>query len=114
MIRLALAPVDHGGRRPAVSGVWPLVIVEVDPATHAGPGLPTGLPIVQVDAFILPRPQQTLDDDVVDAASLAVHGDAHPGPLESVDPGEGRELAALIGVHGLRRAESVERLVQGL
>ncbi len=97
-----------------MSGVWPLMIVEVDPATHASLGLRTGVPGVQVDAFILQRPPQTLDEDVVDAAPLAVHGDAHAGPLEGVDPGEGRELAALIGVHDLWRAEPVERLVQRL
>jgi hypothetical protein len=38
--------VDHGGRLTAMGGVWPLVIVEGDPATDACLGLRPGLPAV--------------------------------------------------------------------
>ena len=35
-------------------------------------------------------------------------------PLQPVGPVEGRELTALVGIHDLRRAELVDRLVQSL
>ena len=41
---------------------------------------------------------------------FAVHRDPGPDPLQPVDPGKGRELTALSGVHDLGRAERVDRL----
>lgn len=43
---------------------------------------------------------------------FAVHRDPGPDPFQPVDPGEGRELRPVIGVHDLGRAELVDRLVQ--
>ena len=94
-----------------MGGVRPLVVVEGDPTTDGCLGLRAGLPGVQVDAFILERPPQALDEDVVEAAALAVHRDPGSNPLQPVGPGEGRELRALIGIHDIWRAEAVDRLV---
>ncbi len=69
-------------------GVRPLVVVEVDPTTDACLGLRPGLPSVQIDAFILRRPPQALDEDVVEAAALAVHRDPGSDPLQPVGPGK--------------------------
>ena len=90
---------DHGGRLTAMGSVWALVVVEGDPSPDASLGLRSGFPGVQVDAFILQGPPQAFDEDVVQAAPLAVH--RYPGaePLQPVGPGEGRELAALTS-HG--------------
>ena len=94
-----------------MGGVGPLVVVEIDPAPDASLGLRAGLPGVQVDAFILQGPPEAFDEDVVETPALAVHRDPGADPLQPVGPGEGRELAALIRVHDLGRAELVDRLV---
>ena len=62
--------VDHGGRLSAMGSVWAMVVVEGDPAPDASLGLRARLPSVQVDAFILQGPPETLDEDVVEAAPL--------------------------------------------
>ncbi len=70
------------------------------------------LPSVQINAFILQRPPEALDEDVVHAATFAVHRYPAPNPFQPVGPGKGRELRPLIGVHDLGRAELVDRLIQ--
>ena len=90
------------------------MVVKGDPAPDAGSRLRPGFPSVQIDAFILQGAPEALDEDVVDAAPFAVHRDPGANPFQSVGPDEGRELAALVGVHDLGRAELVDRLVQRL
>ena len=72
--------------------VWAMVVVEGDPAPDASPCLRTVLPGVQIDAFIFQGPPETLDEDVVEAAALAVHRDPGADPLQPVGPDEGCEL----------------------
>ena len=74
LVGFDLVEVDHGGRLSAMGGVGPLVVVEGDPSANAGLGLRTGLPGVKVDALILQRSPEALDEDVVEAAPLAVQG----------------------------------------
>ncbi len=93
-----------------MGNVWAPMVVESDPRSDGGLCLRPGLPGVQVDAFVFQGPPQALDEDVVDAASFAVHRDAGAAALQPISPGEGRELAALIGIHDPRRAEAVDRL----
>ena len=81
-----------------MGGVGPLVVVEGDPAADAGLRLRTALPGMQVDAFILYRPPEPFDKDVVQIAGFAIHGDFGLGPFQPVGPVERRELAALIGI----------------
>ena len=97
-----------------MGGVGPLVVVEGDPSANAGLGLRAGLPSVQIDALILQGPPEALNEDVVEAAPLAVHRYPGADPFQPVGPGEGRELRALVTVHDLGRAEAVNRLVEGL
>jgi hypothetical protein len=97
-----------------MGSLWAMVVVEGDPAPDASPGLRPSLPGVQIDAFILQGPPEALDEDVVEAAPFAVQRDPGPDPLKPVGSCEGRELAALIGVHDLWWAELVDRLVPRL
>jgi len=69
---------------------------------------------MQVDAFVFEGSLQAFDEDVVDAFSLSIHGDAGFSPLQPFDPGEGRKLAALVGVHDLRWSETQDGLVECL
>jgi len=97
-----------------MGSMWAMVVVEGDPPPDAGSCLRAGLPSVQVDAFILQGPPKALDEGVVETAPLSVHRDPGADPFQSVGPGKGRELAALVGIHDLGRAELVDRLVQRL
>ena len=97
-----------------MGGMRPVMIVEGHPAPDAGFRLRARVPCVQVNALVLQRPPKALDEDIVDAASLAVHRDAGAGALHAVRPGKGRELAALVAVHDLGRTEAVHRLVERL
>ena len=65
--------VDHGGRLPAMGGVGSPMIIEGNPLADGSLGLRPCFPSVQVDAFILEGPPEAFDEDVVDAAPLAVH-----------------------------------------
>ena len=69
---------------------------------------------MQVHAFVFQRPPQPLDEDVVEEPAFPIHRDAHAGPAQAVRPGKRRELATLIGIHDLGRAELVNGLVQRL
>ena len=56
-----------------MGSVRALVVVEGDPAPDADPSLRAGFPGVQINAFILQGPPETLKEVVVDAAPFAVH-----------------------------------------
>jgi hypothetical protein len=92
LIGLSCVKVDHGGRLTAMGGMGPLMVVEGDPPPDAGLGLRSSFPGVQVDAFILQGPPETLDEDVVEAAPLAIHRDSGANPFQPGSPGEGCEL----------------------
>jgi hypothetical protein len=97
-----------------MGSVRALVIIKSDPAPDASPCLRSGLPSVEIDAFIVEGPPQALDEDIVDAAPFAVHRDPSANSFQPVSPDEGRELAALIRVHDLRWSEAVNSLSQRL
>jgi len=97
-----------------MGGVAPLVVVECDPAPDTDPSLGPSFPSLQIDAFILQEPPEAFDENIVNAAPLAVHRDPGADPFQPVNPGKGCELAALIGIHDLGRAELVDRLAQRL
>lgn len=81
LIDLGCVEVDHGGRLSAMGGVGPLLVLEGDPAPDVGSGLRSGFPNVQADAFIFQGSPESLDEDVVNAAPLAVHRDSGADPL---------------------------------
>ncbi len=73
----------------------PQVDVEGDPSANAGLDLRTGVPGVGVDALMLQGLPEPLDEDVVEAAPLAVHRNPGAEPFRPVGPGEGRELVPI-------------------
>lgn len=60
------------------------------------------------------RAPQTLDENVVDPAALAVHRDLDCLSLKSVRPALAGVLTALVGVENLWPTVRVERVLQGL
>ncbi len=73
--------VDHGGRLTAMGSVWAMVVVESDPAPDASPCLRPGFPSVQIDAFILQGPPETLDEPKVREANML----SRQRPLPSIE-----------------------------
>ena len=67
----------YGYRRrlSAMGSVGSSMVVEGDPRSDGGLCLRSCFPGVQIDAFILQRSPQTLDEDIVDAAPFAIHRD---------------------------------------
>jgi hypothetical protein len=55
-----------------MGGVRPLVVVKGDPQPDTCLGLRSGFPGVEVNAFVLQGPPKAFDEDVVEAAALAV------------------------------------------
>jgi len=90
-----------------------LGVVESEVLTETDPGFPAILIRLQIDLFILHRPPQPLDEQVVGVAPLAVHANLDSMLLQQ--PGERLrgELAALVGVEGLGPALP-ERLFESL
>ncbi len=75
-----------------MGGVWAFVIIEGNPLADGSLGLRSRVPSVQVDAFILQGPPEAFDENVIDAASFAVHGDLGANALQPISPDKGREL----------------------
>ena len=82
----------------------PLGFVEGHPLIDHPLGLEAVGEVVQVDRLVLHRSPETLDEDVVEPAPPAVHGDLHLRRPQSPGEGMAGELAALIGVEDLRLA----------
>lgn len=78
------------------------VIVELKVPGQALPRLPGAAIIVQIYFFVLDRPPQALDQDVIPRSPLPVHADAYPSLLEQADPLRTGKLAALVAVANLR------------
>ena len=70
----------------------------------------------QVVSKSLTRPAapETLDEHVVDPASLAVHADDHRMGFEHRRKRLGRELSALVRIENRRRPVVGERVLKGL
>ncbi len=97
--RWRVAPTIDLLRRSSIEHrVRPLGVVVVDPTADPGPRFGGGLEGLEIDALVLQRAPQSLDENVVHPASLAVHGDPHAGVLQDLREGQAGELAALIGV----------------
>ena len=69
--------------------------------------------ILEVDGLIFHRPPEPFDEDVVHAASLAVHADPHFGLGQHYCLGELGKLAALVGIHDLGRTVVGKGVLQG-
>ena len=92
----------------------PLPIVLGDPPAEADTQLGTCLERVQVDAFVLQRPPEPLNEDIVHPAAASVHADPHLGIAQHVGEVGAGKLAALIRVEDLGPAEARQRFLQSL
>src|SRR5277367_6636601 len=88
------------------------VIVEDHPVTDPPTSLPSAREGMQIDALVLQRTPQTLDEDVVEEPAASIHRDAYSGLFQPPRPCPRRELAALVGVEDLRSTMAGQRLIQ--
>ena len=101
-----VAVVDFDGREVAavpvvVGAVGPALVVEAEEGGEVGLGLDLRAVALEVDLLIFDSAPQPLDEDVVEAAALAVHRQLHAGGQERLGKLRRGELAALIGVEDL-------------
>lgn len=75
-----------------------------EPTRHARPQFVSSLKSVEIDAFVLHRPPQAFDEDVVHPAGPAVHAGPHSRLAQYGDEGGAGELTALIRIEDLRLA----------
>src|ERR1700719_5006767 len=75
-----------------------LVIVEAEPGANAGLGLGDRRIGIEVDFLVFEAPPQSLDEDVVHAAPLAIHADRYLVALQGAGEVVAGELAALVGI----------------
>src|ERR1039458_703861 len=69
---------------------------------------------MQIALFVFDRAPETLDEDVVTPAPLAIHANGDPIFLEPPGEGFAGELTALIGVEDLRFAMLAQSLIESL
>src|SRR5437660_8675002 len=81
--------------------VLTLIIVEADPGANAGFRLGHRRIGMEVDLFVFEAAPQSLADDVVHAAPLAVHADGDAMGLQSASEAVAREVAALVAIEDL-------------
>src|SRR6195952_1607954 len=73
-----------------------------------------GIVGLQVDLFVLDRPPQPFDEDVVAPRAPAVHADGDPSLPQHAGEGVAGELRALVAIEDLRLAVPDERFLQSL
>ena len=90
-----------------------MLVVIADPPAETGAQLGAGLEGVQVDAFVLQRSPEPLDEDVVHPPAAPVHADLHVGAAQDVGEVGAGELASLIRVEDQGFTEARQRFPQG-
>lgn len=70
----------------------PLGVIERHPVGDRASGLEPVIYFFEIDRFLLERPPEPLDEDVVHAAAAPIHRDAHAGLGQGGDPGRSGEL----------------------
>lgn len=96
--------VDQSGRLTAVGSLRALAVAESDPAPDGRPCLRPGLASWQIDAFELQVPPRA-DRSTEVAATFSLERDSGADWFQRFVPGEGFELAALVGVQDLARIQ---------
>src|SRR5262245_26932396 len=91
-----------------------LVVVEAEPGANTSLGLDKGRTGVKVHLLVFEASPQSLDEDVVHAAALAIHADRDPVALQGAGEVVAGKLAALVGIEDLGPAVSGERLLERL
>ena len=66
----------------------------------------------KIDALVFERAPQAFDEDIVHPAPPAIHADADLSVPQHRGEGKAGELAALVGVEGVRGAEARQRFLQ--
>ena len=89
-----------------------LVIVEAEPSANAGLGLGDRRIGIEVDFLVFEAPPQSLDEDVVHAAPLAIHADRYLVALQGAGEVVAGELAALVGIEDLGAAVASESFLE--
>ena len=69
---------------------------------------------MEIHILVFDAAPETLDEHVVDPASLAVHADGHRMGFEHRRKRLGRELSALVRIEDRRRSVVDERVLEGL
>ena len=89
----------------------PVGVVEIEIDSQTGFGGRDRVVGLQIDLLVLDAPPQSLDEDVVAPAALAVHADRDLVVLEHLREVQAGELAALIGVEDFRLAVAGDGLL---
>ena len=95
------------------AAVRPETVVKVNPPSNTHTGLRAGLKSVQVHALIFQRAPEAFDEDIVQPAAPAVHGDTDSVLPQNVGKCETSELTALIGVEDIGLTVFRQGLFQG-
>ncbi len=95
-------------------GMRPARVIEVEVRCELSASLGDALVGMQIDVLLLDAAPQSLDDDVVDPATLAVHADLDALVFQDIHEIGAGELAALVGVEDFRRAKLLDRFFQSL
>src|SRR5690554_8033653 len=90
------------------------VVVVVHPDTDLLFSLPKVAKRIEVNAFVLERAPQPLDEHVIHPLTFTIHRDADAVSFQNVRPLPARELTALVCVEDLRTPVALERLLQRL
>ena len=91
----------------------PFRVVEVEVVAESVIELLTGFVEIEVDVFILDRPPQSLNEDVVEAPAPPIHADFDVVLQKNCGEGFAGELSALVSVEDLRFA-MLQGHLQGL
>jgi hypothetical protein len=90
------------------------ILIIGEPLAKADKQFRAGLEGVQMDAFVLQRPPEPLDEDIVHPAFPAVHAYLDLGCSQYTDEGIAGEVAALTAIADIGLAETGQRLLQGV
>src|SRR5207237_1140165 len=91
-----------------------LVVVEAEPGANTSLGLGNGRIGVEVHLLVFEASPQSLHEDVVHAAALAVHADRYAVALQRAGEVVTGELAALVSIENLGSTIPGERLLERL
>lgn len=91
----------------------PEPIVKVDPSADSGTSFGAGFKSVQIHAFILERAPEEFDEDIVQPAATAIHGNVDTVLPQDIGEREADELAALVGVENIGFALVRQGFFQG-
>jgi hypothetical protein len=90
------------------------LIIKAKPGADTGLGLSDAGIGVEIDLLVFEAAPQSLDEDVVHEAALAIHADRDPVTLQDAGEIVAGELAALIGVEDLGPAVPEKRVLESL